>query len=223
MLLAPLKTLVCSLPCLLAGLLLHCAVWAQASPNAQATPGAAIAPQSVSSTAVIKSQGNWKELTPGQQTALQPLAPHWSTLSEAQRKKWLTISKNFDKLPEDEKSTLHSRMAEWATLTPQQRIQARLNFGEANRLPQIEKKVQWEAYQALPEEEKRKLGAAQQGPVMGAALAPKPVAQDKLLHVQTPQGQLPAKGKTPGVKDLDQKTLLPASKLTSPKADAGAT
>jgi hypothetical protein len=75
----------------------------------------------------------------------------------------------------------------------------------------------------LPEEEKRKLGATQQGPIMGAALAPKPLAQDKLSHVQTPQGQLPAKGKTPGVKDLDQKTLLPASKVMSPKADAGAT
>ena len=223
MLLDSLKTIACSLPGLLAGLLLQGAAWAQGLPSAQAMPAAVNAPQSASSAAPIKAQGNWKELTPAQQTALQPLAPHWPTLSEAQRKKWLTISKNFDKLPEDEKSTLHSRMAEWATLTPQQRIQARLNFGEANRLPQIEKKVQWEAYQALPVVEKRKLGAAQQGPMMGAALAPKPVAQDKLLHVQTPQGQLPAKGKTPGVKDLDQKTLLPASKVTSPKADAGAT
>jgi hypothetical protein len=222
-LLAPLNTLAHSLAGFSAGLLLHGAVWAQALPNVQATPAAANAPQSASSAAPVKAQGNWKELSPPQQTALQPLAPHWSKLSEAQRKKWLTISKNFDKLPEDEKSTLHSRMAEWATLTPQQRIQARLNFGETNRMPQIEKKVQWEGYQSLPEEEKRKLGAAQQGPVMGAALAPKPVAQDKLLHVQTPQGQLPTKGKTPGVKDLDQKTLLPASKVTTPKAEAGAT
>lgn len=223
MLLAPLKLRAGSLAGLMAGLLLHGAVWGQALPNAQVTPAAATAQQSAGSAAPIKTQGNWKELTLAQQVALQPLAPHWSTLSEAQRKKWLTISKNFDKLPDDEKSTLHSRMAEWATLTPQQRIQARLNFGETNRMPQIEKKVQWEAYQSLPEEEKRKLGAAQQGPVMGAALAPRPVAQDKLLHVQTPQGQLPVKGKTPGVKDLDQKTLLPASKVTSPKAEAGAT
>jgi len=203
----------------LAGLLLSCAVGAQTPPStSMPAPAAGLPTVHAATTATTK--GKWKELTASQQLALEPLAPHWTSLSEAQRKKWLAISKNFDTLPDYEKSTMHSRMAEWATLTPQQRIQARLNYGETNRIPPVEKKAQWQAYQSLPEEEKRKFGAAQQAPFLGAAIAPKTSAQDKLSHVQTPVGQLPAKGKTPGVKDLDPKTLLPPSKATPPKTDA---
>jgi len=73
----------------------------------------------------------------------------------------------------------------------------------------------------LTEEEKRKLAAAQQTPIMGAAPAPKPAAPDKLSHVQTPSGQAPAKGKAPGLKDLDQKTLLPPPKaVPTPKVES---
>ncbi len=202
--------------CLLSGM-----AWSQVAPNPTAT--AASSPSSSGAVASSPSKGQWKELSLAQQQALEPLAPHWASLSEAQRNKWLTISKNFANLPDYEKSTMHSRMAEWATLTPQQRIQARLNFGETNRLPQVEKKAQWQAYQSLSEDEKRKLGAAQHPPVMGAAPAPKPAAADKLSHVQTPNGQLPAKGKTPGLKDLDQKTLLPLPKAPTTKVDEAAT
>lgn len=198
-------------------LLLSNAAGAQAVINS--APATATPPAAGSANASPK--GKWKELTLAQQQALEPLAPHWSSLSEGQKNKWLTISKNFANLPDYEKSTMHSRMAEWATLTPQQRIQARLNFGETNRLPQVEKKAQWEAYQSLTEEEKRKLAAAQQTPVMGAAPAPKPAAPDKLSHVQTPSGQAPAKGKAPGLKDLDQKTLLPPPKaVPTPKVES---
>lgn len=202
---------------LLTGLVLSCGIGAQSTQI-----GAAVSVTPNASAPASAPKGKWRELTLTQQQALEPLAPHWATLSEAQRSKWLAISKNFANLPEYEKSTMHSRMAEWATLTPQQRIQARLNFGETNRLPQVEKKTQWQAYQSLSEDEKRKLGAAQQTTVMGAAPAPKPAAQDKLLHVQTPSGQPPTKGKAPGVKDLDQKTLLPPAKVTPAKADAPA-
>jgi len=202
---------------LAAGLVLSCVVCAQAAQSSFSAPGAQLPPVNATPSA---AKGKWNELTLAQQQALEPLAPHWATLSEGQRNKWLAISRNFSTLPEYEKSTMHSRMAEWATLTPQQRIQARLNFGETNRLPQVEKKAQWQAYQSLSEDEKRKLGAAQQSTTMGAAPAPKPAAQDKLLHVQTPNGQLPAKGKAPGVKDLDQKTLLPPTKAAPAKADA---
>lgn len=198
-------------------------VWAQAASttdapaSAQATVGV---PTSAAASPAAASKGQWKELTRSQQLALEPLAPHWASLSEGQKSKWLTLSKNFANLPDYEKSTMHSRMAEWATLTPQQRSQARLNFGETNRIPQVEKKAQWEAYQSLPEEEKRKWVANPQTRVMGTALAPKPAAPDKLSHVQTPAGQLPAKGKAPGVKDVDPKTLLPAPKAPPTKADA---
>ena len=167
-------------------------------------------------------KASWLELTASQQRALAPLSPLWSELSEAQRKKWLAISKNFATLPESEQIIMHSRMAEWATLTPQQRIQARLNFGETNKMPQVEKKVQWEAYQALSDEEKRKLSDSQPPPVWGAAPAQRSVTSDKLSHVHSPPGLPPVKGKTPGVKDLDQKTLLPTNKPSSSKVDVPA-
>jgi len=128
------------------------------------------------------------------------------------KKKWLAISKNFAALPESEQIVLHSRMAEWATLTPQQRMQARLNFGETNKIPTTEKKSQWDAYQALSDEEKKKLSDSQPPPVSGAAPAKRPTSSDKLSHVNSPFGQPPLKGKTPGVKDLDQKTFLPTNK-----------
>lgn len=154
----------------------------------------------------------WLELTGSQQRALAPLSPLWSSLSEPQKKKWLAISKNFAALPESEQIVLHSRMAEWATLTPQQRMQARLNFGETNKIPTTEKKSQWDAYQALSDEEKKKLSDSQPPPVSGAAPAKRPTSSDKLSHVNSPSGQPPLKGKTPGVKDLDQKTFLPTNK-----------
>ncbi len=164
----------------------------------------------------------WLELTGSQQSALAPLSPLWSSLSEPQKKKWLAISKNFAALPESEQIVLHSRMAEWATLTPQQRMQARLNFGETNKIPLTEKKAQWDAYQALSDEEKKKLSDSQPPPVWGAAPAKKPASSDKLSHVNSPTGQPPLKGKTPGVKDLDQKTLLPTNKPLPSKVDVPA-
>lgn len=168
-------------------------------------------------------KAHWQDLTLNQQRALAPLSTLWPTLSEPQRKKWLAISKNFPALPQGEQMVMHSRMAEWASLTPQQRTQARLNFGETNKIPLVEKKAQWEAYLALPDEEKRKLSVAQSTPVGGAAPAQRPVTSDKLSHVQPLHGQAPMKGKTPGVKDLDQKTLLPPNKTLPPKSDLPAT
>jgi len=66
-------------------------------------------------------------------------------------------------------------MREWAALTPQQRTTARLNYmGAQKQLKTDDKRALWEAYQALPEETKRKLAAQQTQPRVGAAPAVKP-------------------------------------------------
>ena len=188
-----------------------------------ATDPATLAPNnSASKKSTEVKKVPWLELTGSQQRALAPLSPLWSSLSEAQKKKWLAISKNFAALPESEQIVLHSRMAEWATLTPQQRMQARLNYGETNKIPLTEKKAHWDAYQALSDEEKKKLSDSQPPPVSGAAPAKRPASSDKLSHVHSPTGQPPLKGKTPGVKDLDQKTLLPSNKPLPSKVDVPA-
>jgi len=62
------------------------------------------------------------------------LASHWAQLSPAQKNKWLAMSNNFDNLSAKEQAILHERMADWASLSPQQRAQARLNFNETKTL-----------------------------------------------------------------------------------------
>jgi hypothetical protein len=125
----------------------------------------------------------WSELTVPQQQALQPLAGTWATISEAQKRKWLALSQNFPKLPPPEQAKLHSRMTEWVALSPAQRAQARLNFGETKSLSPDDKKAKWEAYQALPPEQKRKLAADAAAKPPTTAAAVKPVPRQKLATV----------------------------------------
>ena len=136
---------------------------------------------------VAASRPSWAELTPMQQQALKPLALSWNTISEQQKRKWLEISKNYPSLPPEEQATLHSRMNEWVTLSPQQRAQARLNFGKtkelSGQLTPEEKKAKWQTYQALSAEEKQKLAAKASPKPAGAATAVKPVAPQKLTAV----------------------------------------
>jgi hypothetical protein len=135
----------------------------------------------------------WSELSPSQQQALAPLASSWPTLREAQKRKWIALSVNYQKLSPDERTKLHSRMSGWAALSPQQRTQARLNFGETQGLPADDKKAKWEAYQALPPEEKRRLAAGAQAKTPATAAAVKPVPAQKLATVpKTGQDARPA-------------------------------
>jgi hypothetical protein len=122
----------------------------------------------------------WVELKPEQQAALAPLQTEWLKLSEAQKRKWLEVSKNYQKLSNDDQIKLHARMTDWVKLSPEQRAQARLNFSAAKTLSPEEKQKQWEAYQALSPDEKTKLQAkAKANTPNSAALAVKP--QNKVL------------------------------------------
>lgn len=158
----------------------------------------------------------WTDLTPAQQQALAPLSAKWDTVSEAQKRKWLALSQNFPKMSGAEQAKLHSRMTEWVALSPQQRTQARLNFGETKQLSPDDKKAKWEAYQALPAEEKSKLAAGAAKPPATAA-AVKPVAPDKLATV--PKAKPRQETKTPRIaaapNQVDHNTLLPQQRTPS--------
>ena len=166
----------------------------QAGTAAATAPTASSAVRAGSSRVAAKNNNNkqqitkplWRELTPAQQQALAPLAGKWDTVSEAQKRKWLALSQNFPRMSGAEQAKLHSRMSEWAALSPQQRTQARLNFGETQQLSADDKKAKWEAYQALPPEEKRKLAASAAKPPATAA-AIKPVPPDKLAEIPKPK------------------------------------
>jgi Protein of unknown function (DUF3106) len=106
----------------------------------------------------------WQSLSPAQQTALSPLAAQWQGMSVLQRQKWLEVSKNHATLPAAEQAKLHTRMGDWAKLSPKERANARQNFAEnqalTSGLTTDQRSAQWQAYQLLSPEEKSKLAAS---------------------------------------------------------------
>lgn len=153
----------------------------------------------------------WSALTSVQQQTLKPLAESWNTISAAQKRKWLEISRNYPSLPPEGQAVMRSRMSEWAALSPQQRAQARLNFAKTKELSREltaeEKKEKWAAYQALSAEERQKLAARASPKTPGAATAVKPVAPQKLAVPPPPAG--PVSRPAP-------KISLPAATLVQP-------
>jgi Protein of unknown function (DUF3106) len=168
--------------------------FAQALAHAQTPPAAA--PKAAASAAkpvaiaAAVSKPTWAELSPPQQQSLKPLAATWNAISEAQKRKWLEVSKNYPNLPAADQAVMHSRMNEWVAMSPQQRAAARLNFAKTKELSKEltpdEKKAKWQTYQALSPEEKAKLAAKATPKPTGAATAVKPVEPQKLAV--TPKG-----------------------------------
>jgi hypothetical protein len=164
----------------------------------------------------VAPESSWQKLDAQQQNALAPLAPHWSQISAAQKNKWLTMSKNFDKLSDKEQAMLHERMSDWAALSPQQRAQARLTFNETKGIGSEEKKSHWEAYQALSAEEKKKLAAQQKTGIQGAATASQAPPTSKVIRLPGKTSTGAEAGKTSPVTVIDKKTLLPTT-VVSPE------
>jgi len=132
---------------------------------------------------IVKAPADtWGKLTPAQKAALQPLSANWASLTEGHRRKWLAVSANFAQFSPADKTKLHGRMTDWASLSTQQREQARINFAQTKTLTSSDKQAKWESYQALPPETKQALANINVAPKpTGAATAVKPVAKNKLV------------------------------------------
>lgn len=167
---------------------------------------------------VATAKSAWKDLTPAQQQALKPLAERWSSLAEERKRKWLAISKNYPSLPPAEQAKLHSRMSEWVSLSQQQRTQARLNFVETKKLAPEQKAEQWQAYQALSPEEKKKLAAKAPSKPAGVAVV-KPASSQKLVNVPVTR-HAPIKGArlAAAKHPVQQHTLLPQQETQQPES-----
>lgn len=157
--------------------LICCASWAVAG-GALAQSPASAASASVAKPEVA-SKPLWKELSAAEQTALRPLAANWDSMAVGQKRKWQSVAKDFDKLPAEQQTKMHARMTEWIALSPKQRADARINFAENRQLTDgltpEQRKVQWQAYQQLSPEEKRKLAeSAPKASIAGAAPAARP-------------------------------------------------
>jgi hypothetical protein len=198
---------------LTASLLLAGFAFAQPPAHPASAPVARSNATKSAAPAKVSTRPAWRELSPGEQRALTPLAAQWDTLNEAQKRKWLALSVNFPKMSGEEQAKLHSRMSEWVALSPQQRTMARLNYGETRKISPDDRKAKWEAYQALSPEEKKKLaaGAPTTKPPTTAA-AVRPVSRDKLATMPRTRPNLDAK--TPRIaaapNQVDHNTLLPA-------------
>ena len=116
-----------------------------------AAQGAARAP--------LADKPQWTELTRPQQVALEPLRGEWDYLDGMRKQKWLDIANRYASMKSDEQVRVHERMRDWLKLTPEERRLARENYTLSKKIDKGQKSAQWEQYQALPEEEKRKLAA----------------------------------------------------------------
>lgn len=162
----------------------------------------------------------WKELSPAEQTALRPLSANWDSMGIGQKRKWQSVAKDFDKLAAPAQATMHTRMTEWTALSPKQRADARINFAENRQLTDgltsEQRKVQWQAYQQLSPEEKRKLAdSAPKASIAGAAPAAKP--QPVLKKEAAPEfgtGKVLAKAKTAPATPAPGKKITVASHLS---------
>lgn len=200
---------VCAAGLLGAGFAISPAGAADAPPAQGTAPKAALAAPAATPAPLkpgAQGKSGWGALSPSQQASLAPLAGTWNTLSAAHQRKWLALSQNFSRLSSAEQEVLHSRMREWAGLSTRQRAQARLNFGEAKQLSANDKKAMWEAYQALPPAEKKKLAAGAQPRPPTTAAAVKPVARQKLatLPPGAPDARSPRIAAGPGTEAAAQ-------------------
>jgi Protein of unknown function (DUF3106) len=163
------------------------------------------------------AKSSWKDLTPTQQQALKPLAEHWASLGVERRRKWLEISKNYPSWSPTEQAKLHSRMREWVLLSQQQRDQARLNFAETKNLSPKEKAAEWEAYQSLSPEAKKKLALAAKPASRPAGVAViKSPTPAKLANVPvTPHTSIQGARLAAAKQPVQQNTLLPQPADTS--------
>lgn len=192
-----------SLICALSTLCFLSPAWGQAPPAA--------ANASAATKLVVPSGPLWGELSPVQRQILAPLAASWESLETAQKRKWMSVAQTYPQLGAPEQAKLQGRMAEWAALSPRERALARLNFSESKKLPAADRTANWDAYKALPPEDRQKFVAQAASAPKSAALASKRSPTDKVTPVPVTRHTPTAEraNATVVAPVIDRKTLLP--------------
>jgi len=163
----------------------------------------------------------WSKLNAAQREALEPLSGLWDSMSEARKRKWLAVAVTVPTLAASEREKMHERMEEWARLSRNQRELARLNFTQSKNLRKTNRAADWEAYQALSPDQRKRLAESAHHKPAGAALSLKPAPEKKLIQVPvTRHTPLPERRAAIAQLQLDRHTLLP---LPPPQTSHGAT
>lgn len=157
---------------------------AEVKPNQRRRLAAAAAATPPVPAPQVAAGPSWAELTAAQRIALAPLVSAWPQLELARKQKWIALSANFASLSDKEQALLHSRMRDWASLSANERTLARLNFSGVRDLSAAERLERWEAYQALPKDERLALRSNSGPKTPGAAVAVKPTAVARLAVVK---------------------------------------
>lgn len=113
--------------------------------------------QAAATTAAAAEGPSWKELTSSQRSALRPLEREWPRIDAPRKRKWLEIAARFPSMNPQERTRLQERMRDWVRLSPEERSRARINYRDAKDISPQERRSSWEAYQALSEDERKRL------------------------------------------------------------------
>jgi len=150
---------------LLATLSLAIAAGTAAQPDA--AKDAAKKPAAVKPAAKPKSPAKpgvrpaWAELTAEQQQVLANLKADWDSLEPDRRQKWIAIAKRYPRMKPLEQERVQRRMQTWATLSQEQRRQARENYKHLAKSPRPapnkDLRQAWAEYQALSPYERQSL------------------------------------------------------------------
>lgn len=129
---------------------------------------------------------SWASLSPSQRATLAPLQREWGSIDASRQRKWLELAARFPRLSPQEQQRVQQRMADWARMTPEERGRARVQFQEIRQLGPQDRQAGWEAYQALPPEQRRELAQqAEPAPARGAASGAAPTTKSSIVRTPT--------------------------------------
>ncbi|RSZ57828.1 DUF3106 domain-containing protein [Massilia atriviolacea] len=153
------------------------------------------APAVAAKPAPLAGKPMWKDLSPPQQVALDPLKGEWDRMESVRKQKWLDIANRYSSMKPDEQLRMQERMRDWTRLTPDERRVARENYTLSKKIDKSQKSAEWEKYQQLPEEEKKKLAldaaaAKKQVTNLPPATQVKPLAPSKPPPAGCPPGTI---------------------------------
>jgi hypothetical protein len=161
---------------------------------------AALAVNAVSAQPVPDRGGpSWSSLTPAQRSALAPLESQWSAIDPQRKQKWIDIAGRLPNMPAEERDRIQQRMGNWAQLSAKERGQARLQYQESRQLTPQERQERWEAYQALPPEQRKDLARRSTPQGTASKRNDNPAAAPKSNIVALPSSTAPATAVAPTV------------------------
>lgn len=113
-------------------------------------------PPIVAAQATSINKTNWKNLSLEEKNALAPLANEWDKMDATRQKKWLGVSHKYSNMKPEEQQRVQERIKTWVKMTPEQRMSVRENFANTAKKSPEQKSAQWQQYQQLSDEEKKK-------------------------------------------------------------------